>query len=188
MNFTKSIVAATLCLSMIVAPQQGEAATPVRDGFTLELGLGIAYSHMAFDGGSSLNEVGNSTITLSMGWFLTNDFALMVHTAGAAAYPEFMDERVLITNQFLGVVGQYWLNDRIYLSGGLGAAMWGVSFQDGSGTGTSPDWGFALSARAGYSFANWENHSLRVAVEMIPEFFDSRTVVATALNLEWQWF
>jgi hypothetical protein len=184
MNSKLTIIATTVS---ILATTGLAHAAPVRDGFTLELGIGAAYSHASFDGASSLNEFGNSTLTLSLGTFVTNRLAIMAHMAGAAAYPTIMDgDRVLLTNQFVGLVGQYWLTDRFYVSGGAGAALWGVAWADDFKDVT--DFGFALSGRAGYSFANWENHSLRVAIEVIPEFFDSRTVVATALNFEWQYF
>jgi len=179
---------AALCLFVtLAAPAAARADTPVRDGMTIELGLGGSFSHVAFDSDQTLNKFGNSMLTFSIGAFINNDFAIMAHMAGAASYPTMGNgDDVLLTNQFLGVVGQYWMTERLYVSGGVGAAMWSVSFSDDVNSGT--DFGFALSARAGYSFLNFENHSLRLAVEVIPEFFDSRTVVATALNLEWQYF
>jgi hypothetical protein len=179
---------ASLLVLITAAPATSWGATPVRDGFTVELGLGAAFSHVGFNDQTSLNEFGNSMLTLSVGMFVHEDVAIMAHLAGAASYPSLADgDDVLLTNQFAGVVGQYWITDRLYVSGGLGAALWAVAFDDDADT-IARDYGLALSGRAGYSFATWQQHSLRVAVEVIPEFFDSRNVIATALNLEWQCF
>jgi len=171
---------------VLIATRISYAETPIRDGFTIELGLGGAFTHAEFDGTHELNEFGHSMLTLSLGGYLDQDWAIMTHIAGTAAYHKVLDTDALITNQFIGLIGQYWVLESLYLSGGAGLALWGVKFSDSDDY--HLDSGFALSARVGYSFLTLENHSFRVAIEVLPEFFDSRTVVATALNLEWQYF
>lgn len=185
---SKRYLAALACLALafaVLAPP-AQAGSPVRQGFTLELGLGGSFTHFAFDGPDDLNEFSHSMLMLSLGGFINEDWALMFHMSGTTAYKSHFFGDTILTNQFVGAAVQYWLSESFYLSGGVGLGLFGLLFRDDSEHST--DTGLALSARAGYAFLTTRHHSLRVAIEVIPSFFDSRTVVGSALNLEWQYY
>jgi len=168
--------------------------TPVRNGFTLELGLGGGLSIIIPDAGGldTETEFGMAGLppTISLGGYFNNELALMFRMTGTNYSREVPgeDEDIMLMNSVGVVVVQYWLNDRFFLSGGAGFSYIGESLFEEDYKVIGEEEGFALDFRTGYSFANWENHSLRVDLEIMPCFYDSATIIGTALLLEWQWF
>jgi len=157
----------------------------VRDGFTIELGLGLGITHIIPDGGSSHNEIGLAPLSLSLGGFVTSNLAIMFRMAGTSYYPDVPGTDISVALLgFYGVHVQYWINDMLFVSGGPGLALYGINPWDND----SDLEGFGFGLRAGFSFANWENHSLRVSLELFPSFFENMTVMAEAINFEWQYF
>jgi hypothetical protein len=74
------------------------------------------------------------------------------------------------------------------LSGGPGLAIFGINKLRDWSPNEFLDHGGAFSVRGGYSFANWQNHSLRVALEITPMFFEGYQIYTEGVNFEWQWF
>ena len=166
------------------------AETPQRDGFTLELGMGIGFTHMIPDTGESRSEVGLAPLSISLGGFLNNQMALMFRAAGTSYFKDNSagkSSQIVLT--FSGLSCQYWFSDQFFASAGLGLAIYDYNVLLKSDD--DPDIrevGLGLSLRTGYSFANWENHSLRLSFELFPSLFGNGTIVAEAINFEWQWF
>ena len=48
--------------------------------------------------------------------------------------------------------------------------------------------GFGFFARASVAVANFQHHSLRFAIELVPTFYDAGRTTATAIVFEWQYF
>lgn len=157
--------------------------TPVRNGFTLELGLGGGLTFIMPEHGDSESEFGLAGLSLSLGGFINNELSVMFRISGTT----FSPYDVTLVNAIGAVAVQYWLTDAFFISAGPAYGIYGVSYLE-SGDYPDPLTGFALDFRTGYSFANWENHSLRLDLEIMPAFYDEGTVVGTALLLEWQWF
>ena len=159
----RAILFALLLLPASARP--GEV--PVRNGFTLELSIGLGAMHIFPEQGDATNDVGMAPLSLSLGGFLSKIVSFLL---------------------FYGAHFQYWITDQFFVSGGpgiavLGSAEWG-DFVDT----LDRKRGFGLGLRGGFSFANWENHSLRVTLELFPSFFKNGTAMGEAINFEWQWF
>ncbi len=178
-----------LLLALLLCPNGARPAeVPVRNGFTLELGLGLGLMHVFPEDGDATNDVGMTPMSFSLGGFLNNSMAIMFRSAGVANLEEVAGESMLTFLIFSGVHFQYWITDQFFVSGGPGMASWGSAQSDDFLDTFDRERGFGLSLRGGFSFANWENHSLRVTLELFPSFFEHATVMGEAVNFEWQWF
>lgn len=173
-------------LFLPAAASAGEA--PERNGFTLELGIGLGFMHVFPEEGDSTNDVGMAPLSLSLGGFLNNSMAIMFRVAGVSNLEEVAGEKIVSFLTFAGVHFQYWINDQFFVSGGPGIASLGSAVLDDFADTIDRERGFGLSLRGGFSFANWENHSLRVTLELFPGFFKNGTAMGEAINFEWQWF
>jgi hypothetical protein len=162
---------------------------PVRNGFTLELGIGMSVMHIIPEQGDTLHKVGLAPLSLSLGGFFNNSMALMFRAAGTSYFKDNANgDPSQIVLSFYGVHFQYWINDNLFVSGGPGLIIYGPNPLLKASGDPDPKSGFGFGIRAGYSFANWENNSLRVSLELFPSFIEGNTVIGEAVNLEWQWF
>jgi hypothetical protein len=153
---------------------------PIRDGFTLELGLGAGMMHTQ-DAGEH-HQIGFPSITISLGAFLDDSTALMFRGSGVGGMKE--SEYKSIGLFYYGGHIQYWLGDNLFIAGGPGLVLFGspIPFSEPAHL------GFGLSVRAGYSFLNLEDHSFRITLEVFPTILREEFLMAEALTIEWQWF
>src|SRR5262249_46665667 len=156
---------AIAALLVLTAAREAHAQTPIRQGFTLELGLGAAVTTAndeidAFaPGGGGIptdrtfrTSDGVALPSLSLGAFLDPQLALMVRLAGTTYTPTFY----AYENDFVGPVLQYWPDDHLFLGVGAGLALFGPSpFSSASG---KPDGGFGVTARVGVAPFTFEKH------------------------------
>jgi hypothetical protein len=157
-----------------------------RNGFTLELGMGPS-AFQVFRTGEDPRGEYCPAFSFGLGGFLNDSMALMFHMHIAARTDGFSIEALSVTQ----LKFQYWLNDWFFLGGGAGWALYSIgdAFQEALfGEDGEEKSGFGLSFRTGFSFANWENHSLRIALEVVWSVFEDLNVVAETLTFEWQWF
>ena len=162
---------------------------PVRNGFTLELGLGLSFSHVFPPSpGTTLNKVGLAPLSISLGGFLNNNWALLFRIAGHSFFQDDVaGDKTQTTAAFVGVHVQHWFNEWFMVSGGPGVVGFGT--RKGFNQVGTDKAGFGVSLRAGFSVANWENHNLRFSLELFPAFLEGSTqVMGEAINFEWQWF
>src|SRR5436190_13897093 len=62
---------------------------PRRQGFTMELGLGVANTNVASEGASSqTNEFGLAPLSLGVGGFVHRDIAVLLRMAGTSYYDQ----------------------------------------------------------------------------------------------------
>jgi hypothetical protein len=178
-----------LLLALLLLPTGARPAeAPVRDGFTLELGIGLGLMHVFPDEDETTSDAGMTPMSISLGGFLNNSMAIMFRSAGVANLEEVSAERILSFLLFYGVHFQYWITDQFFVSAGPGLAILGSAHADDFFDTLDRERGFGLSLRGGFSFANWQNHSLRVTLELFPSFFKHATAMGEALTFEWQWF
>lgn len=161
---------------------------PYRSGFTLELGIGFGVTHLLPKGGTNETKIGLAPLSLSLGGFVTPQLAIMFRMAGTSYFHRtVLDQLQTSVLGFYGVHVQWWFNRWLMLSGGPGLALYGVVFNR-----TSIDAkikaGFGLSVRLGFAFATWRHHALRFSLELFPSIFQKMTIMAEALNFEWQYY
>lgn len=169
---------------------------PIREGFTLELGLGGAMTVVSREVGTviydrgqlsstSSNETsahsGFAPLSLGIGGFITEDWALLFRASGTSF---FHDERQWL-NVFSGIAVQYWPTDRFMLGTGIGIGTF-MSISNDSSSDQSGNRGLALSARAGYSVVSGQTNALRLAFEVTPAYYEHSRVTGVAMGLEWQ--
>jgi hypothetical protein len=178
----------TFAQSASEAPKAQEKPGPHRSGFTLELGIGFAITHIFPSVGGNFTKIGMAPLSLSLGGFVNNDLAIMFRMAGASYFREnaFGDLQDVALG-FYGVHVQYWFNDWYFISGGPGLALYGAVF---GRTSLDPRIkpGFGFNVRTGFSFASWKHHSLRFSLELFPSFFSKVKAMAETIIFEWQWF
>jgi len=183
----KTIRSGLLAFFILVAwGGSAHAQTHQRNGFTLELGIGPS-AFQVFSSGHDRRGEFCPAFTLSLGGFLNESMALMFHMHIAARMEGFSVEALSVAQaQF-----QYWFNDWVFLSSGAGMAIYTIcdAFTEALfGTDGEEKTGFGLSLRTGFSFGNWENHSLRVTLELVWCVFKNLNAVSETIALEWQWF
>jgi len=148
---------------------------PTRHGFTLELGLGIAWMRAP---ASDFSELGLHGLAISLGGFISPSLAIEARITGATILSSSADS-ITFTNLLVNV--QYWANDWLTIGGGIGAGV-------GSGASPVTDFGFALNARIGAAFVRWRRGLMRVALEFVPTWINGELITMTALALEYQYY
>lgn len=159
---------------------------PRREGFTLELGLGLGITHLGIEGGDSETNVGLAPLSLSLGGFLSEDLALMARMAGTSWFEDIGNDTVQIGSYFYGVALQYWLSDEAFLGGGVGYGLLADNPFFSSDDSFESEGGLAFTLRAGYAVYTSRNHALGFTLELFPEFFDNARTFGTAINFQWQ--
>jgi hypothetical protein len=162
---------------------------PHREGFTLDLGLGLGYTNVAADPGGVQN-FGLAPLSISLGGFLSRDVALAFRAAGTSYFRDAPRSGIRqVINGFYGGIVQVWPSDDIMIRGGAGLAIYGDNPGLGGGGLLG---GYGFDAGFGYAFANFTHHSLRIAFDVFPSYYEkfptSGLVVGSALNLEWQYY
>ncbi len=174
-----------------------DADLPLREGFTLELGVGAAVTFVAeaydtdcFSGSGYCGAVEGTTsrafggfapLSLGIGGFFSEDVALLFRAA-STSYFEGQHQWV---HAFYGPAVQLWPSNRVMLAlgVGLGAFTQNPLLEQGQAEGRV---GFAASVRGGYALFSSRNHALRATLELLPGFYERRRVLGTALLFEWQ--
>jgi hypothetical protein len=160
---------------------------PRRDGFTLELGLGLGITHVAPEGpADGETNVGLAPLSLSLGGFLTEDISLMARMAGTSWFEDVGADTVQIGSYFYGVALQYWLSDAAFVGGGVGLGVFALNPFFSRTDGIDPESGLMLTVRGGYAFYTSRNHALGFTLELFPGFFDGANTFGTAINFQWQ--
>lgn len=169
------------------ATGSAHADTPVRSGFTGEIGLGASFiSETAED----RIHFGITPLSIGVGGFLDQDTALLLRWSGAGAIrnePNVDGDNYV--SSLLGQVGphlQFFLNDTFMLGLGAGVAVYtrDVEFED-------VYTGFVGSVRLGLAFWNGHSATLRITTEALPAVvFDGKAFFqyGQTLSLEWQGF
>jgi hypothetical protein len=172
--------------TVVAVSQPALADAPRREGFTLEVGLGMSLTTLAPDVGESETRFGLAPLSLSLGGFLTPDVAMMARIAGTSYFEEFGGDTVQLGSNFYGLALQYWPADVVFIGGGFGFALFDDNPFFGGGNRIAGEGGWALMARAGWSFATLRDHSFALVYELIPAFYDGFNVFGHALIVQYQ--
>ena len=163
---------------------------PERGGFTLLLSLGLGLQD---DQGLEENTVGLSGLNLGIGGFLSEQLALMLRVSGTTANYTIelgIDPEPEIS-QVSGVLAlsvQYWVNDKVYLEGGPGLAVFSadVDFGDVFGSEEVNDQAFGLVLGAGFTLSNKRKNNLHLGLEYAPGFFEAGTIHNIGVTIGYQ--
>lgn len=167
-----------------------ETAIAVRNGFTLEAGLGGSFVSEIPSSEDSSSRLGRDALSAGVGAFVTPSLALLLRFSQTSFKPDSAYGASDVSSLwFLGAHVQYWFTDRFFVSGGPGYVHYDRVFAAVYGTELhNQHQNIAFSVRTGFAFGLWKNHTLRISLEVIPAFFARTTLVGEALSLEWQWF
>jgi hypothetical protein len=196
------LLGAVLVMACLSAVQVAHAK-PHHEGFTGDLGIGASLMlvpHHTFTDCTSSDpsfcagvdtgpktehtaEFGLAPLSLSLGGYITPQFALLARLAGTSYFKG--DNQ--IGHNFYGVIGEWWPADRFYLSGGVGFAIYGPNPFLGSSS-RDPKYGWALDVRAGVALAQGTNHDFTLSLEAIPGFYEDDVVTGFGLVGAWKWY
>ena len=163
-------------------PPAEPTVTSERTGLTFELGVGTGFQHL-----SSWNTDLSYAFALGIGaWIIPGRVAVTVRAVVVGMSPDNLTYKaaapnlVLAEELFSAYVGpsvQYWLDDHVWIAGGLGFATVRTNGVDSVLDLKSPCYystnatcdvnGVAADLRAGYSIGP-SAHQLNVSVELIP--------------------
>jgi hypothetical protein len=183
MGPAERIMMITLLVAMAV-PGVARAESPQRGGVTVELGFGAGSTVL---GPTDIEtHLGRSALSFGLGYFVTDRLAVMTRHTGAVYSQTIAGSDEPFQNSFFGVVAQYWIGDRLMLSGGPGL-VWLDTVPLQSDIDYDADVGVGVAFRAAYSVVTLkQKHSLRVAVEAFPGIYDGLLSFGSTLTLEWQ--
>lgn len=163
----------------LASSASGQDGGPNRSGFTGEVGIGAAY---VWEEGVARGNFGVAPISVSLGGFVTPDFAILMRAAAGVGLKDSATEGELV-----GVYGgqlQFWATDHLVIGLGGGVALYD-EFIDSS-RGQNNALGVGGSLRLGYSFWAGESATVRIATEALPVVIDGEFFLAQSLVLEWQ--
>ena len=148
-----------------------------KDGFTLELNLGIG--SMMSSAANSNSETALAGLSIGLGGFVNRQLAITGRIAGGT-YTE-SDGR--ITQAFLGPAVQYWATPNFWFGGGIGFGIISIDI-NGRGSDSNTDLGFDV--RAGYTFNPDTKHSFNVSAEFSRSQADGGAISVLGLLAGWQ--
>ncbi len=184
-----------LVVCLRVSPAYAE---PQRQGFTGDLGLGVALTNVpqqggcdSFDGTGCITseeesralEIGLAPISVSLGGFLSPSTALLFRI-GSTSYFKNGDQ---IVHGFYGPILEVWLHESFYASGGVGLGIYGPNTLLSSGS-QDAELGVTLDLRGGAALINGIDHDLTLSLEVIPGIYDGDVVLGSALVVAWKWY
>ncbi len=188
-------VLGVVAAALMTLQAQSAQARPRHQGFTGDLGIGLAVtmrpvfseSCSSVTGCTSSTrhegEWGFAPLSLSLGGWVSPKVALIARFAGTSYFKSGNQ----IGHNFYGAGVEVWPVDALYLSGGIGFALYGPNplFSQSS---VSLKSGWALDFRVGAALAQGTNHDFTLSLEAIPGFYERDTVTGLALVGAWKWY
>ncbi len=154
------------------------APRQLRQGMTFEANLGIGWIHGSDGSDSETTEISLGGLDLGVGGWLNPTTALTARIAGVTS----SFDGVRVTSGALLAAGQFWIDDHLWVGGGLGIGVLSVTDRFASDSET----GVGLEARAGYTFASGSENTFNASIEVIPTFLDSMRATSIAFLFGYQ--
>ena len=143
----------------------------------LSIGLGI--TKISSDVGGDKTETGLAGLNVDLGTYLNPDLAVFVSIGGTNLTIDTGIGDLDLINGYFGLVGQYWVNEKITVGGGAGIAFFGPTDSDQGDMET----GLALIGRATYRIAGgWQGMFV-----LAPNLLEDGTVTSTSFLAAYQW-
>ncbi|MCA9547224.1 MAG: outer membrane beta-barrel protein [Myxococcales bacterium] len=186
---TKTLLAtAALALALPLTAQ----AAPKGNGFTAMAGLGFGIQSVLPDEGDSNTEYGVA-IDLAAGGFIKPNLALLFRIDGTITQQDLGggdDNKATYTHLLLGPAVQYWLNEKLWVSGTAGIsairAEAEIEFLGQKTTISVDDNELGLGGGAGYVLWNSGEHTVYVGGDLSLGFHDGGKILSTAFTVGWQ--
>lgn len=164
---------------------------PVRQGVTFELGLGVAFTSLGnAPDEAAKDHVGLAPLSLALGGFLSRDVALSFRMTGTSA---FRDRGFGLEQTVLGFYGpslQVFLNDDVFVSGGVGLGLLALNpllVERRSGEpDMKPRAGVAGNARIGWNVFTTKDVAFVTYAEATPAKVGDTTAIGFSLGLGFQ--
>ena len=134
-----------------------------RGGFTFLVSLGAGIQS---DAALEETKAGIAGINFGVGGFIKPNMAILGRLSGTSASYDTDFGEISQTSGVFGPSLQYWMNDKVYVEGGVGVGFWNI--EDGN------DQGLGVLLGAGYTVWNRGKHNLQVAVEYAPVLTDTK--------------
>lgn len=147
-------------------PPQPGYGQPVnnKNGLTFEANLGIGFIWAEADGQESDKEVALGGLNIGLGGWLSQQLAISFRIAGVTYSEDVGDQTARLSTGFVGPSAQYWVNENVWVGGGVGLGFVALSF-DGE---TESETGIGLDLRAGYTFSTASENTWNVSFELTP--------------------
>jgi hypothetical protein len=163
-------------------PYQPSTTESLRNGVTFEANLGIGWLRLSGDGESDTSDLGGA-FCIGVGGWVSPKLAITGRLATVTAFDSAGGYDFTYTNAMIGGALQYWIDDHIWLGGGLGLGRYRVSVSaDGDSASDSID-GFALDLRAGYTFSQGTDSTWNASVELTPASYSENGQDATITGI-----
>lgn len=183
-------VLASTALALVAVPSlaAAQAAQPImlpspppigpeRDGFTLELNLGLGVTMIAPEYGEGDSRNGLSGLNLGLGGWVSPQTAVTVRITGTS----FEQNGTQLIAGMMGIVAQQMVTEAAWLGGGIGIGILTDDRED-----TEAESGLGLDFRAGYNFYQSRRNAFSASLEIQPGFFDGGRVTGVGVQLGWQ--
>ncbi|MCE9578829.1 MAG: hypothetical protein K8W52_37235, partial [Deltaproteobacteria bacterium] len=139
---------------------------------------GIGWIHASANGDSDTSPLSLGGLDLGVGGWASPQLAITGRIAGVT----WSENGGRLTSGALLGAAQYWIDDHLWIGGGLGI---GVGVVSGTNTSESHT-GFGLEARAGYTFSATTENTFNASIEIMPTFVDDVTLTSIALLFGYQ--
>jgi hypothetical protein len=147
-----------------------------REGLTVEgnAGLGLMWLTIGDDDSDQEAALG---LGAGIGGWVSPQLAITARVANSL-YGEDCntDDTCTISSTVIGPHAQLWVNDQIFVGGGLGIALV-RTYRSDTNSPTFEDEGLGLDLRAGFVFTPRSEGSLYLGVEYAPGFYEQRVEV-----------
>lgn len=145
---------------------------PLRNGLTFEANLGVGWivAHDAEDDKTS--DTGFGGLCLGFGGWVSPQLAITGRLSGVT----ISEEGARLSHIFVGPSLQYWVDDHIWLGGGVGFSILAL---DIDGVGSDSTTGFGIDLRAGYTFTTGNENTFNLSFELNPGRYTENNADAT---------
>lgn len=182
------VVAAGAPAAAADTPALGDEAAvrPVRDGFTIELDGGLGATHVTGTEDGIVTRPSFGGIDVALGGFATPDVALLFRFSAQTFWVPRDTPDLIAAHATAGPALEWWIDDPVFVSLGVGLGVEGGQVQDGSTSSSAI--GLGASARAGYALAINPDTAWRISVEVTYGMLEARRAYSGAVLFGWQSF
>jgi hypothetical protein len=186
------LFASTAAHAQEPAPASTGAAPPVarRSGFTMELGLGGAFTHVDADSRVEPAKFGLAPLSFGIGGFFSRNVALTFRATGVSLFQNRggRTEQVLVGSY--GPSLQIYVSENVFVGAGVGLGVLYGSPSSRLPVDVEPirELGFSGHSRVGWAFHASKAHQFSIYTDAIYARAGEANATGITLCLGWQYF